>query len=296
MPPKKTNNPVLEEKAAESEAEPMAHHSPEASVDASATNLDEEAEKALTVEEGADADQAVLAEVAAITEDNETAKELNKKPAKKAAKAVEVKKAKRSAKYLKAREHLEAGKLYPLQEAIDLVKKMSMSKFDGAVEIHVRLIAKKSKGSTESSKGTFDLPHGSGKTPNIIVLDENKIDEIAKTKKIDFDIALASPELMPKVAKIAKILGPKGKMPDPKSGTVTTDPAKTIKELTSGKTTYRIDSSNNVHQMIGRVSWESEKIAANASAVLGAWQKSRLAAVYLVASISPSVPVDLSKI
>jgi large subunit ribosomal protein L1 len=164
------------------------------------------------------------------------------------------------------------------------------------VEIHMHLTKKKDKGSTQSSKVAMHLPHGSGKERVVVVLDEAKIEEIAKTKKIDFDVAIASPELMPKVGKIAKILGPKGKMPDPKSGTVTNDPAKAMAEITSGKVEYRIDASNNVHQMIGRVSWTEDKLKENAQAVLASQPKSRIASAYVVASISPAVPIDLNNL
>ena len=296
MPKKPTNNPIEAEKTAELEAEALAAEVTEAS--AAEQNLDEEAEKALVVEEGADAESAMPAEVAAIHTDNESAKAVNKKVTKEKPKKAEgtkkVKKAGRSAKYKAAHEHVEAGKLYPVTEAIELVKKTSYSKFDGGVELHLRLTKKKAKGSTESTKGIFSLPHGSGKDRKIVVLDEAKIEEIAKTKKIDFDVALASPELMPKVAKIAKILGPKGKMPDPKSGTVTTDNKKTIEEINSGKVDYRIDASNNLHQLVGKVSWSEDKLTENIQAVLGSMPKSKIAAAYLTASMSPSVTLDLT--
>ena len=298
MPKKQSKNPIEEEKNSAAEAEALAVESDEAS--AAEINIDEEAEKALVVEEGANAEAAMPAEVAAISTGSETAKAINKKSTKASAKSPKkadgpkVKKTGRSAKYKKANEHVEAGKLYALTEAIELVKKTSYSKFDGSVELHLKLTKKKAKGSTESSKGTFHLPHGSGKQKNIIILDEAKIELIAKTKKLDFDVALASPELMPKVAKIAKILGPKGKMPDPKSGTVTTDPKKTIEEINSGKVEYRIDASNNVHQLVGKVSWDTTKLEDNIQAILGSMPKSKIAAAYVTASMSPSVTLDLA--
>lgn len=295
MPKKTTKNQLEEEKDAQQQAEAMTSESSEASE--AEINIDENAEEGFAVEESTDSNQVTPAEVAAISEDTESAKELNKKakPAKKVVVKVAPKKT-RSAKYLKHVEMVEKGKLYNLEEAIELVKKLSISKYDGSVEIHVRLNAKKAKGSTESSRGIFHLPHGSGKEKKVVVLTEDKIEEIAKTKKIDFDIALASPELMPKVARIAKILGPKGKMPDPKAGTVTTDTDKTIAEINSGKVEYRIDSTNNVHQLIGKVSWSTEKLLENAKAVLGSLPKNRMASVFFTASVAPSVPVDLSVI
>lgn len=298
---KEPKNVLDEEKSAEIESEVLSKESDE--VSEAEINLDEQAEKSLVVEQGADTDQAESAEEAAITTDNETSRAINDKPAakpkKETAKKDTTKKASkktktRSAKYLKHAEQVEKGKFYNLEEAIELVKKLTMTKYDGAVELHIRLSAKKTKGSTESSRGLFHLPHGSGKSRKIIILDEAKIEEISKTKKIDFDVALASPELMPKVARIAKILGPKGKMPDPKSGTVTADAKKTIEEINSGKVEYRVDSTNNIHQIVGRVSWEDIKLAENIKAVLGSLSKGRLNAVYLTASVAPSVPLDLS--
>lgn len=285
----------------------MAHHQDEASLEASAENLDEEAEKATAVEESTDSDQAVPAEIAAIHTDNESARaaegidptikksKIKSQKSKTEATPAKLKKPSRSAKYVKARTELEVGKQYTVAEAVELVKKTSYSKFDGSVEVHLRLNQKKSKGGTESSKGQMNLPHGSGKQKKIIVLDEAKIDEIAKTKKIDFDIALATPELMPKVAKIAKILGPKGKMPDPKSGTVTDDTKKTIEDINSGKVEYRVDSTNNVHQLVGRVSWESDKLIDNIQAVLTIVPKSRITNAVVTASMSPAIPINLNE-
>lgn len=299
---KDTQDPVELEKLSEQEAEAMAHYADEPSVDASAENMDEEAEKALIVEEAADVDQAVPAELAAIHTDNESARAaegtdttIKKTKAKTKEASKKTKTPSRSGKYEKARAHLEVGKQYSVEEAIELVKKMSYSKFDGGVEVHLRLAKKKTKGGTESSKGQLNLPHGTGKEKEIVVLDEAKIDEIAKTKKIYFDIAIATPELMPKVAKIAKILGPKGKMPDPKSGTVTADPKKAIAEINSGKVDYRIDSTNNVHQLVGRVSWETAKLVENVQAVLAILPKSRIASAFVTASMSPAIQLELTE-
>jgi|GEM_PF-65501 len=311
MPKKNTkttndDNPVELEQESEKDAEAMARHHSEASIDESASNIDEEAEKGLAAEEGADATAEVPAEVAAMSTDNETAREMNEpeqavkatpdSPKKKASTKKSTKAKTRSKKYQEAKTQLEAGKKYNLDEAIELIKKISATKFDSSFEVHLRLAKKKGKGASESPKGTFTLPHGTGKTKNIIVLDEAKIEEIAKTKKIDFDIALASPELMPKVGKIAKILGPKGKMPDPKSGTVTTDPKKAIEEINSGRAEYRIDPYNNIHQIIGKTSWDVAKLKENALAVLSTFPKTRLEAVYFTSSMSPSITVDLNSL
>ena len=204
-------------------------------------------------------------------------------------------KSRHSKKFLVAKAKVEPGKLYQMAEALTLIKELSVSKFDGSVEIHLRLNKKKAKGSTESSRGVVHMPHGTGKDKKVVVLDEKIIDEIAKTKKLDFDICIASPELMPKVAKIAKILGPKGKMPDPKSGTVTNDPKKVMAEIQGGKTEYRVDASGIVHQIIGKISWDDTKLSENARVVMAIYPKSRLNSAFVSASIAPSIPLDLSK-
>lgn len=302
MPKTSKTNPVTAEKSAEKEAEALTNEKDNA-VQA-VENLDEEAEKGLIAEQAADADSATPAEVTAIKEDNESAQNLNKdipkdvkevkKPAKKTSKKKIEVKSRRSPKHKEASAHIEKGKLYKTNEAIELIKKVSYSKFDGSVELHLKLAKKKTKGASVSTRGVFQLPHGSGKKKNIIVLDEKIIDEIAKTKKAKFDIAIATPELMPKVGKIAKILGPIGKMPDPKSGTVSNDPKKTIEEINAGKIEYRIDSSNNVHQIVGKVSWDSKKLSENIEVVLSSFQMGKIDAAYLSASMSPSARLDIS--
>jgi len=293
---KKTDNPLTQEKQAQADSE--------AATDLHSPIEDEEAEKAALVERGAQTEQVTPAEVAAISEvpQDQTSSKLERKKEKKivrrARKETEnpsgVKGShKKASKYTAAKAKLEPGKLYPLKEAIGLVKQVSTSSFDGAVELHLRAGSKKSKTPQHSERGVINLPHGTGKQKKIIVLDEKKIDEIAKTKKIDFDIALARPELMSKVAKVAKILGPAGKMPDLKSGTVTDEPDKVIEQIKQGKTEYRLDSGGNLHQIIGRVSWEDEKLLENAQAVINSLGRNRIVAGYLSPSIGPAVPLEL---
>lgn len=300
MPKKTKTDSISEEKNSQVLSEAGTSHLSEPTQEEVAVAPDEEAQKAVEVEEATDTDSAIPAEVAAIhviEEKPKTTKEkVVKKETKKAVKTTKTEKSKRSKNYLELRSKVEKGKLYLLAEALELVKELSSSKFDGSVEVHMRLNKKKAKGSTESSRGTVNLPHGTGKERKVIILDEKKIDEIFKTKKIDFDVAIASPDLMPKVAKIAKILGPKGKMPDPKSGTVTNDPQRVIEEIKSGKTEYRIDSNGIIHQMIGKVSWTSEKLTDNAKIIFSIYPKSRIATIFLTASIGPSIPIDTNKL
>ncbi|MEK7548692.1 MAG: hypothetical protein AAB499_02235 [Patescibacteria group bacterium] len=316
MPSKKTKSadgpvePVEVEKLSEQEAEPVAHHQSEPSNEEA--TLDEEAIKATEYQQATDTDQVIPAEVAAIHIEkaatiNEAEGAVSKLARRKIKKVVrqtvkaakvaravvaEAPKSKRSRRYLAAKGKIEPGKFYPLDEAIELTKELSFAKFDAAVELHLNIIAKKSKAGTESSRGQLNLPHAPGKEKKIVVLTNEIIEAIAKTKKIDFDVAIASPALMPQVAKIARILGPKGKMPDPKSGTVTDDPESLINQIRAGKIEYRLDG-NNLHQIIGRCSWPNDKLAANANAVIGVFGPSRLRRVVLVSSIGPAVPVRI---
>lgn len=295
---KESANPIEEEQISAQQAEVISSEPEEASLETA--TMDETGDEALAAQEGADADQAVPAELAAMHEEKsaiskaEPSDESKKTSKTKKVEKPTAKKSRHSAKFLKSKEKVEHGKLYKVDEAIELVKDLSTSKFDGAVEVHMRLLKKKAKGSTESSRGILHLPHGTGKNKKVIILTEEKIEEISKTKKIDFDIAIATPALMPKVAKIAKILGPKGKMPDPKSGTVTDKPEDAIAEINSGKVEYRIDAGNNIHQIVGRTSWDKTKLQENIDAVLLVLPKARISAAYLTASICPSVPLDLS--
>lgn len=182
--------------------------------------------------------------------------------------------------------------LYSPQEALDLCKKTSKTKFDASVEIHCNL-GIDTKKSDQQVRGTVSFPHGTGKTKRIaafvdsanekaaeeagadIVGNERLIDEIASSGKINFDIAIAVPSMMPKLAKIAKILGPKGLMPNPKSETVTTDVKKTIAELKKGKATFKSDDTGNAHLAIGKVSMDVQKLLENFQAFIDVLRRSK---------------------
>lgn len=197
---------------------------------------------------------------------------------------------KRSAKYLKTTQDFDKTKVYKLPDALEWVKKTSYAKFDASVELHLRLVRKKSQ---LPLRVMVELPHGSGKKLKIVLLDQAKIDAILKTKKIDFDVALATPDMMPKIARIAKILGPKGKMPNPKSGTVTTDPQKTIKEMEGGKIEVKEENNGLVHQVIGKVSWDDEKLLENISKIMAQVPRSQISSITLSATMGPGVKVKL---
>ncbi len=200
------------------------------------------------------------------------------------------KKAPHSVKHKEAAAHVDRTKSYSLAEAIELVKKTSYTKFDGAMDVHVRLTA--AKKSDENVRGTVTLPHGTGKEKRVVIITEDMIEKIEKGW-LDFDVAVTTPDVMPKLAKLAKILGPKGLMPNPKSGTVTPEPEKVAQELKGGRVEFKADSLGNIHQSLGRVSWDAAKITENFQTFIGALPKSRIKSVTLAPTMGPGVKVTL---
>lgn len=289
------NTALSDEKQAMREAEPALVASP------SEQDVDEAVADAATVERGADADAVLPAEAAAVQTDTETALEASgdtAQPAKvmRAVKDRLVKRERqRSARYRGAVRGHDVQTPLALVDAISLVQATSYSRFDGTVELHARLTLKKS-GASESVRGLVSLPGGAAKPVKAVVLTEASIDEIARTKRTDADVYLATPTLMPKVASIAKILGPQGKMPNPKTGTVTTDPDATLAEIQSGRIEYRADSSGIVHIGIGKVSWPVDRIVENATAVLTAIGSGRLRSLSIASTMGPGLPVDISRL
>jgi len=192
-------------------------------------------------------------------------------------------------RFLQLKKMIKKDHFYSLDEALNLVKKTAKAKFNESVEIHLKLGIDPKK-SDQQVRGIALLPYNLGKTKKIAVFTENQkeaakkagaeivggkelIEEISKTKKINFDLALATPEIMKDLAKIARILGPKGLMPNPKTETVTTDVKKTIQEFKKGKISFKNDDSGNVHGIIGKVSQEKEKLKENLLAFLEAVKK-----------------------
>jgi large subunit ribosomal protein L1 len=199
---------------------------------------------------------------------------------------------KHSKRFQEATKLVDRSKTYPVSEAVELVKKTSQVKFDAGVEIHVRLGIDPKK-AEQIVRSAVTLPYGTGKKKKIAVFCDGKdqaiaqkagadmvggdelIGEIKKTGKCDFDLALATPALMKKMGQIAKILGPKGLMPNPRNETVTTDIAKSMAALAGGKVTFRNDDSGNIHQLIGRVSFDSAKLVDNFQTFLEAIKKAK---------------------
>ncbi|MDO8513187.1 MAG: hypothetical protein Q7S37_01685 [bacterium] len=291
MPKKKQvkeeqDNPVVEvEEEALVDSEEDREEEKNLGIDDTDENLQEETQIKKVVGDVA----GLPSEVAAINTDNETAREATKK-----VQGTTNKNKSRSKRYITAVSKVDKNKKYTIDEAIELAKETSSTKFEGSVELHVKLSEKKSKkkGTDELARGILHLPHGMGKELKVIVLDENKIEEIAKTKKVDFDVAIATPALMPKMGKIAKILGPKGKMPNPKTGTVSDDPEKVKEEIKNGKVEYKVDANNVVHQMIGKTSWDSIKLKENFQVVMQALPKNRVQSVALSTTMGPGIKVE----
>jgi len=207
-------------------------------------------------------------------------------------KKVKVGKAKvRSKKYQEVRALIDPAKKYEISEAFDLVKKTSLTKFDGNVEIHIRLLGK--SGKPEQVRGLLNYPHPTGKKISVVILDEKGIVEIEKTNKVTADIYLATPEMMPKIAKLAKILGPKGKMPNPKSGTIAKDPEKVKKELEGGQVEYKTDTYGNIHQIIGKVSAEQKVLEENLKVLLAVLPGEKIIGITVCATMGPGIKVQL---
>jgi len=198
----------------------------------------------------------------------------------------------KSKKYLEKSKLVDFTKEYPLSEAIKLAQTTSYATFDASIDLHVRI---KGKTAEESQvRGTLELPHATGKKLIVEILNEDTIEKISKSKKAPADIYLATPALMPKMAAVAKILGPKGKMPSPKSSTVVEDTKAAKKKLESGAVTeFRSDPTGIVHMGLGKVSWPGQSLVENAKAVLSHLPKDKIASVAVSATMGPGIKVAL---
>lgn len=209
-------------------------------------------------------------------------------------------------------------KAYNLNEAISILKKISKTKFDPSVEVHIRLGINPKK-SDQQVRGAVSLPHGTGKTVRVaaFVSPENEeacrkagadfvggddlIAEIKKSEKTDFEVAVAEPLMMRNLAVIAKILGTRGLMPSPKNDTVSPTPAKAVEELKKGKISFKNDDTSNLHAVIGKLSFEDKKLSENFQALIDNIRKvkpasakgSYIKSVAICSSMSPSIKVDL---
>jgi large subunit ribosomal protein L1 len=221
-----------------------------------------------------------------------------------------------SKNYRKALDLIDRSKLYAPAEAIKLAKETSTVKFDATVEVAMRLGVDPRK-ADQMVRGVVNLPHGTGKTARVIVFaagakaeeavgagaDEVGTDElVARIQEgwLDFDAAIATPDQMAKIGRIARILGPRGLMPNPKTGTVTMDVAKAVSDIKGGKITFRVDKHSNLHLIIGKASFAEDKLLENYAAVLDEVLRSKPSAakgkylrkVTVTTTMGPGVPID----
>ena len=202
---------------------------------------------------------------------------------------------KRGKRYQEALKLIDTNKAYEAKEAFEVMEKLPKTKFDETVELHVRL-GVDSKHADQQVRGTVVLPNGTGKSVKVLVFAkgpkaeeaekagadfvgaEELIPKIEKDNWFDYDVIVATPDMMGVVGRLGKVLGPKGLMPNPKSGTVTMDVTKAINEIKSGKVEYRLDKTNIIHLGFGKVSFGAEKLAENYETIMNAIIKAKPAA------------------
>ncbi len=226
--------------------------------------------------------------------------------------------AKRGKKYVEAAKLVDRTKVYSVAEAVELVKKTNTAKFDATVEVAFRLGVDPKK-ADQQIRGAVVLPNGTGKTQRVLVFAKGEkakeaeaagadyvgdSDFITKIQQgwFDFDVIVATPDMMGEVGKLGRVLGPKGLMPNPKTGTVTFDVDKAIKEIKAGKVEYRVDKAGNIHVPIGKISFEDQKLVENFSTIYETMLKVKPAAakgtyvknVAVSSTMGPGVKVDPS--
>ena len=224
-------------------------------------------------------------------------------------------------KYVEASKLVEANKAYSLNEAVELVKKTSITKFDSSVELAIKLNIDTKK-ADQQMRGSLVLPNGNGKNKRILVLakgsaadaakkagadfvgEQDMIDKIAKENWFDYDVIIATPDMMPLLGKIGKVLGPRGLMPNPKAGTVTADPSKAVEDVKKGMIEYRADQYGNIHVMVGKVSFDDAKLSENITYVVAQIVKAKPSTVKgkyiqnisVSSTMGPGIHVDLNSI
>ena len=227
---------------------------------------------------------------------------------------------KRGKKYLEAVKNVDQAALYDPQEACAIVKKLASAKFDETIEVHIRTGCD-GRYADQQIRGAVVLPHGTGKKVRVLVFAkgakadealaagadhvgaEELIPKIQNDNWLDFDVVVATPDMMGVVGRLGKVLGPKGLMPNPKAGTVTMDVTKAIEDIKAGKIEYRLDKSNIVHVPIGKASFDEEKIVENFDALMSAIVKARpsalkgkyLKSVTIASTMGPGVKVNTAK-
>ena len=224
-------------------------------------------------------------------------------------------------KYVDSQKLLEKSKLYDGAEAMNLVCQTSKAKFDETIEVHLRL-GVDSRHADQQVRGAIVLPHGTGKKVRVLVFakgdkaaaakeagaeyvgDMDLVEKIQKENWFDFDVVIATPDMMGPIGRLGRVLGPKGLMPNPKAGTVTMDVAKAVNEAKAGKIEYRLDKTNIIHCPIGKASFGAEKLAENFNTLIGAVIKARPAAAkgqyikscVVASTMGPGIKVNTAKL
>ncbi len=220
-------------------------------------------------------------------------------------------------KYVEASKLVDRNKLYTKEEAVDLVKKTSITKFDSTVEVALKLNVDTKK-ADQQLRGSIVLPHGTGKTKRVLVIakgeaaeaaknagadyvgDVDMIDKIQKENWFDFDVIVATPDMMAALGKIGRVLGPKGLMPNPKTGTVTMNTAKAVEDIKKGMVEYKTDTYGNVHSVIGKVSFDNKQLLENLEFIVNTINKARpsvikgayVQSITISSTMGPGIKVD----
>ena len=229
--------------------------------------------------------------------------------------------ANKSKKYAQALAKIDRTKLYDSKEALDLVAEIATAKFDETVEAHIKL-GVDGRHADQQVRGAIVLPHGTGKTKKVLVFAkgekaaeaqaagadfvgaEDLVQKIQKENWFDFDVVVATPDMMGVVGRLGRVLGPKGLMPNPKSGTVTFDVTKAVEEIKAGKVEYRLDKSNIIHVAIGKVSFGGEKLAENFNVLMNAIIKAKpsaakgqyLRSISVTSTMGPGVKINPARV
>ncbi|MBN2899479.1 MAG: 50S ribosomal protein L1 [Clostridia bacterium] len=228
--------------------------------------------------------------------------------------------AKKGKRYQEASKLVDRTKLYDVEEAVSLLKDVAKAKFDETVELHIKL-GVDGRHADQQVRGAMVLPHGTGNTKKVLVVAkgekaqeaeaagadfvgaEDMIEKMQKENWFDFDVIVATPDMMGLVGRLGRVLGPKGLMPNPKSGTVTFDVTKAVNEIKAGKVEYRLDKTNIVHVTIGKISFENDKIVDNLNALVEAVIKAKpasakgtyLRSVTITSTMSPGIKLNAAK-
>ena len=225
-----------------------------------------------------------------------------------------------SKRYIESAKLVDKTKAYDATEAMKLVVDTAKAKFDESIELHVRL-GVDGRNADQQVRGVVVLPEGTGKNVKVLVIakgdkadeakaagadivgDDDIVKKIMTENWLDFDVCITTPDMMGTIGRCARILGPKGLMPNPKSGTVTTDVAKAIKDVKAGKVEYRLDKNNNIHVIIGKASFGAERLETNLRAVMGAIIKAKpssakgtyLKSVFVASTMGPSIKLNYNE-